>query len=190
MARYSPEHAEETRRSILSTCTAQIRRAGLSSVRVSALMKSAGLTHGGFYRHFASRDALLMEAATSAMSQGARWLQQALLRKGASLENLAAVYLSEAHRDDPAVGCALPSIGPEVARLPGDARRAFTAALNEELMLIRMQLPLSHPNPDQAAWGVLSAMVGGLILARLVPDEATSRQVLAAARRAAVNAAN
>lgn len=186
MARYSPEHAATVRSEILSEAAAVLRASGPAKLSISSLMKRLGLTHGGFYRHFASRDALVSEAAAQALARGVRHVQHAMVARGGGIRALIDTYLSPGHRDHPEAGCAIAALAGELARLPPEQRAGFSRSLEETLMLVRMQLPPDHPDPDRAAIGVLSTMVGGLLISRLAAEPTRAHDVLQAAAAAAL----
>src|SRR5262245_15338757 len=116
--RYSAEHTAGTRRRIVEGAAAALRRRGLAGVGVADLMREAGLTHGGFYSHFPSKDALVAEAVGRAGKQSVKSLQKVIDRAGrrSAWTDIVATYLSADHRDRPNRGCALASLGPELAR--------------------------------------------------------------------------
>src|SRR5262245_12700432 len=128
--RYSKEHKQETHERIVRKASVRLREKGAHGVGVADLMKEAGLTHGGFYAHFASREALVIEAFNYAMDRSTeRWRK---LAEGTPPEKrFAAIvesYLTTIHRDDPGHGCAVPTLGPEIAREGAKARKAFCRA--------------------------------------------------------------
>ena len=149
-------------------------------------MRQAGLTHGGFYSHFRSKDALVAEAVAAAAEQSARNLRKVVQRAGAK-SGLAAIvdsYLSTEHRDRPDRGCALAALGSEVARESRAARRALTAQLENLVDLLAEHVPdRSGGSRRRQAMAVLSCLVGALVLSRAVDDPDASRELLAAARR-------
>ncbi len=131
--RYSPEHKASTRRRIVDGAAAALRARGLAGVGVADLMREAGLTHGGFYAHFASKDALVAEAIDAAGEQSVRNLRKVVKRAGPepAFKAIVDAYLSTAHRDGPESGCALAALGAELARESPAARRALSRAARE-----------------------------------------------------------
>jgi TetR/AcrR family transcriptional repressor of nem operon len=166
---------------ILDIAAAQIRREGVDSLSVAELMKQAGLTHGGFYRHFDSREALVAEATQRALSDGsARAIAAADL--GGRRGYLAIVngYLSGQHRDHPESGCAVATSAEDVARTGGAVGAAYTQQVREYLTVLEALIG----TPDSAAARreavlTLSVLVGAVSLARAVDDPALSDQILA-----------
>jgi TetR/AcrR family transcriptional repressor of nem operon len=129
--RYSREHKLETHARIIKRASVRLREKGAHGIGVADLMKDAGLTHGGFYAHFDSREALVIEAFAYAMDRStARWRE--LVQQIPPEERLPTIvnsYLTKVHRDDPGHGCAVPSLGAEIARESPRTRKAFLAKL-------------------------------------------------------------
>lgn len=171
---------------ILDIASARIRREGIDSLTVAQLMKEAGLTPGGFYRHFDSLNQLVAEAAQRALVQGSAWTIGAdQLRGPRGFINLVDGYLSEWHRDHPESGCGIAGIAAEVARSVGSARGAFSHQVKECLDLLADLL--DEPNGEVAereAILTLSALVGAISLARAVNDAELSENILANAAEA------
>ncbi len=183
--------AAEHRRVMLEQSGRLLRRHGIEGVSIAGVARAAGLTHGAFYGHFASKTALVAEAAkTSLFLSARRWHALTKWRRSEGEEGLAALiayYLREAHRDIPEIGCTLASLGPEMSRAEpalAEALQKGTAAL---LMVLAGEIGMLHPGLAAAArqgraLAVLSAMTGGLVLARaLAGDGAASRAALESA---------
>jgi TetR/AcrR family transcriptional repressor of nem operon len=188
--RYSKEHKLETHARIVKKASVRLREKGAHGVGVADLMKEAGLTHGGFYAHFESRDALVVEAFAYAMDRSTeRWGK--LAAAIAPEQRLAAIvegYLSPAHRDDPGHGCALPALGAEIARESPTTRHAFSAKLEQMIDMIAEQIPDQPPKAARKqAIAALGTMLGALVLARVAGNEDFSDQILAAGRDAVLN---
>jgi TetR/AcrR family transcriptional repressor of nem operon len=179
--RYEKGHKEITRARIVSEASRRFREEGIDAVGVANLMSGIGLTQGGFYNHFESKDELAREAISSA-------LEGTIARLGEEnrLAALAEVYLSPRHRDNPGRGCAAAALAPEVARGSAQLRSAFTGELQGMLASIRTCLPaaLSARQKRSTAMAIFGSMVGTLALARAVDDPALSDEFLAAGRRA------
>src|ERR1700753_1395270 len=131
--RYSREHKLETHARIVKKASVRLREKGAHGIGVADLMKDAGLTHGGFYAHFDSREALVVEAFAHAMDRSTeRWRK--LAEQTAPDQRMAGIvdgYLPPAHRDDPGHGCAVPTLGAEIARESPKTRKAFSGKLEE-----------------------------------------------------------
>lgn len=173
----------QTRKRILAAAQRVLAERGPSDPAVAEVMAAAGLTVGGFYAHFPSKDALMLEAFRQLLS-ARREGMAAVDPKLAGVERralMAAFYLSRRHRDTPEACCPLPSSLAEIARMPDGFRQALAEHI--ELMVAQMS---SAPEEADTALADLALMVGGLALARaLGPDELSDR-VLRAAKSAVV----
>src|SRR4051812_40323614 len=136
--RYSREHKLETHARIVKKAAVRLREKGAHGIGVADLMKDAGLTHGGFYAHFDSREALVIEAFAYAMDRGTEHWRK--LTEGTPPEKrLAAIvdsYLSTLHRDNPGHGCAIPALGPEIAREGPKTRKAFASRVERMIDMV------------------------------------------------------
>jgi TetR/AcrR family transcriptional repressor of nem operon len=183
--RYSTEHKARTRSRIVRNASRALRRRGLKAIGIAGLMKSAGLTHGGFYSHFKSREDLVAAAVEYAMAETAsEWRRYArCATRSGGLDPLVATYLGQGHRDNPARGCPLPAVSADVARSAEKVRRTFTKSLDELLDTLAAHIP-DEPNAEKrlSAAGVLAAMVGSLILARACDDNQVSASILEAGK--------
>jgi TetR/AcrR family transcriptional repressor of nem operon len=177
--RYPPDHKAETRKQIIETASAEFREHGVNGVGVAQLMKSAGLTHGGFYAHFDSKDDLVADAIDAAFDQTMAFLGEAASaappkqRKRAILH----AYMSKKHRDHTERGCAIAALGTDVARLDARTRRRFEARVGSLIQLIAGSE--SQAARDDAIV-MLATMVGGLVLARAIRSEALSTEIVEA----------
>jgi TetR/AcrR family transcriptional regulator, transcriptional repressor for nem operon len=171
----------ETRQRILDAAAALFRRHGIDGIGVDAIMHEAGLTHGGFYAHFASKEALVAEvAATELAHSAAKW--DAISRGSdpvAALDRIVSTYLHTGHVADEDRGCALPTLGPELARRP-----AACASLAEPIRTMLAALERCRAEDGaEGAMARLSCMVGAVLLARLSREPELSAGLLEAARR-------
>jgi AcrR family transcriptional regulator len=175
--RYPKGHIDVTRKRILKTASRRFRKEGLERAGIADLMKAAGLTHGGFYFHFASKEDLVREAMNEAFEQSSsRYLRRG---KHGQLEAIVRGYLAPATRDKPENGCAAAALIAEIARHPVSTRRAFMAKLDHLFELIGAQLPSGDANTRRRnAIGIFAVMMGTLQLARAEPDPTRSRQIL------------
>jgi TetR/AcrR family transcriptional regulator, transcriptional repressor for nem operon len=167
---------------IVKTASRRMRRDGIDNVSVAELMNEAGLTHGGFYRHFASRDDLVAEAIDAALAQGSRRIREAAQLGGARA--LAAIidgYLSRLHRDKPEAGCAVAAVPTDIARTDPRARIAYSRQVRSYIELLAELTPGSV---SDEAHLILAALVGALVLARAVDDRGLSDELLESAARA------
>jgi TetR/AcrR family transcriptional repressor of nem operon len=183
--RYPPGRKEQTRRRILDAAAAVFRRLGYQGAGVDAVMQEAGLTAGGFYAHFPSKEALFAETLPHAMGQ-TRTLVGPDFEELAGLEWVRAVagrYLSTEHRRRVEKGCPLPALLPEVARASGSSKAAFETMLAQVAANVAAHLPAAEGvSGEDQALAVLSLLVGGMTLARAVADESLADRVLAACR--------
>ena len=165
----------------------RLREKGAHGIGVADLMKDAGLTHGGFYAHFDSREALVIEAFTHAMDRSTeRWRK--LAEKAQPEKRLAEVvnsYLTPLHRDDPGRGCAIPTLGAEIARESPKTRKAFAAKLEQMIDMLAAQIPdVPRKAARRQAMAALATMMGTLVLARIAGSGEFSEEILAAGRDA------
>lgn len=167
---------------IVATASRRMRRDGIDSVSVVELMNEAGLTHGGFYRHFGSRDDLVAEAIDTALAQGSERIQAAAKLGGpAALAAIIDQYLSPLHRDKPETGCAVAALPADIARTNPRARTAYSRQVRSYIELLAELAP--DRDPDDAHL-ILAALVGALVLARAVDDRGLSEAILESAARA------
>jgi TetR/AcrR family transcriptional repressor of nem operon len=175
--RVSREQAAENRSKIVDVASRLFRERGFDGVGLDEIMREAGLTHGGFYRHFASKDDLATEALTKALVGGTEKLS-----RFTDLNGYVAAYLSEIHCADRGDGCGLAALGSDVAREGIGVRRALTDYVAVRLGWIAGLFGGSAAARRKRAIATLSGLVGALTLARAVDDPALSREILAAAR--------
>jgi TetR/AcrR family transcriptional repressor of nem operon len=185
--RYSKEHKQETHARIVKKASVRLREKGAHGIGVADLMKEAGLTHGGFYAHFDSREALVIEAFAYAMDRSTeRWRKMA--EQTPPDKRLAAIvetYLTPVHRDDPGHGCAVPTLGAEIARESPKTRKAFAAKLEQMIDMIADQVadqPRKTARKQAAA--ALATMIGTLVLSRIAGNGEFSEEILASGREA------
>lgn len=176
--RVSREMAAANRGRIVEAAARLFREGGFDGVGVDAIMREAGLTHGGFYGHFGSKEQLAAEAIAHALTRGSEKLS-----RHANLVGYVNAYLSEQHCADRREGCALASLGGDVAREGKGVRRALTAHVAERLQWIARLFKGAEANRRRRAIATLSGLVGALTLARAVDDPALAKEILAAARR-------
>jgi len=182
---WADNHKAETRGRILDAAAAAFRAEGLDAIAVGDVMSRAGLTHGGFYAHFASKDQLVAEALKHASAQTTRKFDRTAEGAGAAaLRTVIDRYLDPAHLAHPERGCVVASLGPEAARGPRAVKASLGQSIRNRLERLRRLLPrsVSGRARDRQAAGAFACMVGGLILARgLERDEA--ERLLADCRR-------
>ena len=181
------EQKAATRERIVRAAAASVRRQGFAGVGVAEVMADAGLTHGGFYAHFPSREAMLAAAADCAGADGVAQLTRvaAGAPAGAGLAALTEAYLSDRHVERSERGCSIAAAGSELARQAPAVRHAATERIKEMVDLIeRHGGAWGEAAGHEQALAQLSCMVGAMIIARAVDDPALSRAVRRAARQA------
>lgn len=183
--RYSKEHKIETHGRIVAKASTRLREKGLHGIGVADLMKEAGLTHGGFYAHFRSREALVIEAFSQTMDASIRHWSESVkdTPPDQRLEKLVGNYLTARHRDTPGRGCAVPTLGADITRESPKTRRAFAGKLEEMIAEIASFLPdASKQEAERQAIVALSTMVGTLLLSRIAGTGPLSDDILKAGR--------
>jgi TetR/AcrR family transcriptional repressor of nem operon len=166
----SREQVAENRRTILEAASRLFRQRGYEAVTVADVMRAAGLTHGGFYGYFKSKEDLIANALAEALSSAP---------PPGDLAAYAAGYLSSAHRDDLGGGCPFAALAAETVRQPAEARAAMTAGLARQIeRLSAGAAGADAAKKRRAAIGAWAAMVGAMILARVSDDPALSDEVL------------
>jgi TetR/AcrR family transcriptional repressor of nem operon len=190
--RYSKEHKQETHARIVKKASVRLREKGAHGIGVADLMKEAGLTHGGFYAHFDSREALVIEAFAYAMDRSTeRWRRIAeTTSPDKRLASIVESYLTPVHRDDPGHGCAVPTLGAEIARESAKTRKAFAAKLEQMIdMMADQVLDVPRKSARKQAIAALTTMMGTLVLSRIAGNGEFSDEILAAGREAVLSRA-
>lgn len=176
----SRAEAAQNRERIIETAARLFRERGFDGIGVADLMKSAGMTHGGFYGHFASKEDLMAQACARALDGGLDAFTQIAKddRKNA-LAVIASSYLSLEHRDQPGAGCVLAALGADAARHGGALRATFTQAVRSAVdLLTDLVAGRVRRVKRQRALTVYASMVGAVVLARAVDDEDLSGEIL------------
>jgi TetR/AcrR family transcriptional repressor of nem operon len=181
--RYSKGHKDQTRDRILAVASTYFKRNGVNGIGIANLMREAGLTHGGFYSYFRSRDKLVNEAYAVAMDQTtSKWKKLSTsLPAAEGLEAIIKAYLCEKHRDNAGGGCALPAFADEMGRGSRSTKKIFSSKLEEMISVIKNHF--SHLPADEGrrqAIFAISAMMGAMTLARASAGEAVSEEILEA----------
>ena len=187
------------RAAILDQAGRLFRERGIDAVAVADITRAAGLTHGAFYGHFPSKTALAAEACAGSLRDGAdHWRRRAARARADGRDPLRAIidaYLTERHRDRPEDGCALSSLGPEIARAELPLREALDAGVTALTEVLEEEIGARQPRLDaparaRAALAVLAALAGGMIVARAcAADPERSRAALQSAADLALQAA-
>ena len=183
-SRADPSRKEATHQRIVEAAARAIRRSGYDGTGVANIMKDAGLTHGGFYAHFDSREAMLAEAADRAGAESLATLEHIAsdAPPGKGLQALMRAYLSKEHLEGAERGCPMAAVGSEMPRQAPEVRRAATRRIKEAIDLVARQLPdWGKAGAHEQALATLSTMVGALVLARAVDDPKLSDALRSAA---------
>jgi TetR/AcrR family transcriptional repressor of nem operon len=187
MSRTPNSRKEETHERIVDAAARAIRRHGYAGVGVADVMKEAGLTHGGFYAHFDSRDALLVEALERAGRESFEAVTRAAEQragKGVSaFRSLVETYLADGHLASLETGCPVAALGCDMPRQSQTVREASSMRVQRLIAAVRATLPEA---PRAAASVVAGTLVGSLQLARALGDNAEGRAVLSAARKSLI----
>ena len=178
--RVTRAEAARNRERIIDEAARLFRERGFDGIGVADLMKSAGLTHGGFYRNFESKEDLMVQACARAMEESLQnWDSLGEAGTEADLSAIASVYLSPKHRDRPGRGCSLAALGAEAARHGPVVRGVFTRGVRSTLETLSRLVPgRSKRLKRENAIAAFSSMVGALMLARVVDDEKLSNEIL------------
>lgn len=180
--RVNRAQAEQNRNTVIDAASRLFREHGFDGVGLSELMQAAGLTHGGFYKQFSSKDDLVAQACDRALDAGAdKWTR--VVDSGAPdvLADLVHNYLSRRHRDRRADGCMLAALGCDVLRRDDALRQRFGQGVQQHVKTLERAVHASPAHAGLDPLAALSTMVGALLLSRLVDDDALSGQILDAA---------
>ena len=174
------EQAAQNRERILDAAAQLFRERGFEGIGVADLMKEAGLTHGGFYGHFSSKDDLIAQASARELTRSlAHWSKVGDRAADDRLSAIAAAYLTSRHRDNPGAGCVLAALGPDVSRQGPAVRRAVTDYVRSVCDLLAKLVPgKSKAARRQKAISTYATLVGAMVLARAVDDRALSQEIL------------
>jgi TetR/AcrR family transcriptional regulator, transcriptional repressor for nem operon len=183
--RYRPEHKAEIHQKIVKDASQRVRAEGLTGAAVSAVMQNAGLTHGGFYKHFESKDDLLLESLSEAFREIADRLARAAeeSRPGTAWKTVVKAYLSPEHCDHPECGCPLAALAPELAR----ADKGIKVQILRELTTYKDRMLPFMPgrrvaDKERNFVVIFSTMIGAVSIARILPDPAARAKILATTR--------
>jgi TetR/AcrR family transcriptional repressor of nem operon len=183
--RYRPEHKLETHRKIVKDASRRVRAEGLNGAAVAAVMRDTGMTHGGFYKHFESKDDLLVES----LSEAFREFTDALVRDaekstpGEAWKTIVRTYLRPELCDHPERGCPLAALAPELARADKRMKPQIVAQLvNYKNRMVPFMPGHRTMDKERAFFAIFSTMMGAIEIARMLPDPAIREKVLGSAR--------
>jgi len=186
--RYAPNHKTNTHKKIVGAASELFRAQGIGSVGVTDLMQHAGLTHGGFYAHFSSKEALAAEACRVAFEEAGHRLKQVLdqVEPGQKFATTVERYLTATHRDNSCNGCIVAALASEAAHHPGPVRDAISAGIGAWIEGVEKMLAQDGIEID--AYSAVATMVGAMILARAASDPKLADRLIARARGALLSA--
>ena len=182
--RVTREQAIQTRERILDAAAQLFRERGFAGIGVADLMKAARLTHGGFYGHFESKEDLAAQTCEHASARSTTLFGRVAERApDDALAEIARVYLSPRHRDDPGAGCLMAALASEAPRQGAPVRKAITESIRSTFEFLTNFMPKrsKHAKREKAI-ATYASLVGGIILARAVEDRALSNEILEAVR--------
>jgi TetR/AcrR family transcriptional repressor of nem operon len=183
--RYRTEHKAETHQKIVKDASGRIRSEGMTGAAVAAVMRDAGLTHGGFYKHFASKDDLIQEALSQAFEDiGDRLVHVAeQSKRDPAWKAIVKAYLSLEYCENVEYGCPLPALGPELARIDATMKPRVVQGLKRyKGRMIPFMPGRRIADKERAFFIIFSTMTGAMEIARMLPERAMQKKVLATAR--------
>jgi TetR/AcrR family transcriptional regulator, transcriptional repressor for nem operon len=193
MPRRSQEDKARTHEQIVDIAAARIRQDGTTTPSVAEIMQAAGLTHGGFYKHFESRDELIAEAVDRAFAESQEATAEVIAHAEDPLAAFVDWYVSAEHRDNPASGCGVVSLGADATRADPRVRSAYTGQVERYLAQLEQLLGAdadadadAEPETRRRAAVVLSTLVGAVLVSRAVDDPALSDEIITDVRAALV----
>jgi TetR/AcrR family transcriptional repressor of nem operon len=190
--RRSREEAAETRRRVIDTASRLFRARGIAAVSVADVMGELGMTVGGFYRHFESKEALVAEAIDVASAQSVARTSALASSDAPVVDRITALlnfYLSMGHRNNPAVGCPVPALASEVAHEGPATKEAFTKAIERLLQIAGCVVPGDSAEARDERLQMAASIVGAMVLARATSSEALASELLSAVRRGLITGA-
>jgi TetR/AcrR family transcriptional regulator, transcriptional repressor for nem operon len=180
---HSQAEKEKTHQQIVEIAAQKMRESGTEGPGVAEIMQAAGLTHGGFYKHFGSRDDLVAEAVEAALAQGRDGFEAAITDAEDPLAAFVDWYLSTTHRDDPGSGCAVVALGSDAARSDARVRAAYRGQVEDYLAHME-ELLGGGEDARREAIAAVTSMVGAVLISRAVDDQELSEEILREARAA------
>jgi TetR/AcrR family transcriptional regulator, transcriptional repressor for nem operon len=183
--RYPPEHKLETHQKIVKDASERVRAEGLNGAAVAAVMRDTGLTHGGFYKHFGSKDDLLVESLSEAFREFTDTLVRAAEQSpsGEAWKAIVKTYLQPDMCEHPERGCPLAALAPELARVDKRMKpQIVTELVNYKSRMVPFMPGRRIVDKERAFFAIFSTMMGAIEIARMLPDPAIQEKVLGSAR--------
>jgi TetR/AcrR family transcriptional repressor of nem operon len=179
---HSQKDKEKTHAAIVEIAAQKMRESGTEGPGVAEIMKAAGLTHGGFYKHFDSREDLVAEAVEAAVAQSRAGIAEVIDGAEDPLAAFVDWYLSPAHRDDPGSGCPVVALGADATRTDQRVRATYTGQVERYIAQMEELLDGEGEVVRRRAIAAVSEMIGAMLIARAVGDEALSDEILSEVR--------
>jgi len=183
--RYRPEHKGEVHQKIVKDASRRVRAEGLNGAAVAAVMRDTGLTHGGFYKHFDSKEELLLESLSEAFREIGDTLVSVAAKSQpeTAWKAIVRAYLNEEYCDHPERGCPLPALAPELTRIdPRMRRRILPQLVNYKDRMVPFMPGRRTVDKERAFFTIFATMIGAIEIARMLPEPAMREKVLSAAR--------
>jgi len=188
--RYSAKHKEQTRAKLLKKASKRFREEGLQTTGIAKLMRDMGLTHGGFYGHFRSKNDLVATALKDMFAETTEDLKKAIAGStpGKEVSAIVNFYLTTKNREHPELSCLLPTLASEIARQPKAVRQVYTRGFAEQIERLTQFMPgASEAAKRQNAHSLMAGMAGTMMFARAVSDRELSDRILAQARHSYIS---
>jgi TetR/AcrR family transcriptional repressor of nem operon len=178
--RYTKDHRKRTNKRIVEIASRRFRQDGIHAVGIAGLMSEAGLTHGGFYSHFKSKEDLITTSVAHALKKSFLRLKTHTQKNGDNLNALVSAYLHPVHREKPEKGCVFAAIGPELSRRPEESKEFINTLLEQFISMIDHYLPQTVPREKrhQTAMSIAALMVGAIQISRMLTDDRERDAVL------------
>jgi TetR/AcrR family transcriptional repressor of nem operon len=183
--RYKPEHRVEVHRKILKDASRRVRAEGINGAAVSSVMRDSGLTHGGFYKHFESKEDLLTESLSEAFHEIIDRLAKVAegSKRGTAWKAIVKAYLSPEHCNHAELGCPLAALATEFARADQALKAPIVMEMNQyKNQMLRWMPGRREADKERTFYAIFSTMIGAVAIARILPDQAARARVLASAR--------
>ena len=183
--RYDAEHKARTHGRIVKSASRQLKKMGLNGPAVASLMKASGLTHGGFYKHFSSRDDLVAEAVAESLQELTDTLIDAAKQSGSNegWKAMIKTYLSIERCDRPEIGCPIAALAPDIARTPSAMKQPISAAILKFRATLIPFMPGRTENEKSSNFlRIITSMIGAIAIARTMPEQAVRQRILDSVR--------
>jgi TetR/AcrR family transcriptional repressor of nem operon len=184
--RYPPNQKKTTHERVLSEASRMFRERGYRGTGVGAVMRASGMTAGGFYAHFSSKEALFLESLAAAFRDFRRRLLAEVRRRSASPDQLIREYFDAQSDEDPGAGCPIPALAAEAARSSSAVRKTFERELQETAAALAARLVDPKGESEETALALLALGAGGVLLSRAVENREVAKSILEACLRRAI----